>query len=225
MVSDPTSFGNLLETYPELQKELNITVQKALAKINRHNFQLLKERVIVAEAFFNEKPDLPEDDQRAVVALIKDGGDLKELKANLKGWGSSTGGPPSILSTIKSYLVPKEKISRTIDGAARQTRRICDWEFLATLPDKVSKKPFLQQFAKDAVTEAHVYFQDFLKKHLPRLCSLAQSLNQRMVYRQIELRADNQDQKRRETSKSDWFNDVKLAQPQIDAGYVTISYK
>jgi len=219
---DLTSLVNLLATSPEVRKELDITLWDALAKVDRHQFQHLKEQVIVAEAFFNEKPDLSEDDQRAVVTLIKDGGDLKELKTYLKGWGTSTGGLSSFLSTVKSIFTPKGQTSRTIDGATRQTRAIHDWEFLATLPDKVSKEPLLEQLVKDTVAEAHGYFQDFLKQHLPKLCSFIQDHRQKMIYCQIELEANSQDQKRRESSRNDWFDEIKLAQPQMNVGYGTM---
>jgi len=222
LASDPTSLKNLLENSPELRKELDITLRDALAKVDRHRFQCLKEQVIIAEAFFNEKPDLPEDDQRAVVALIKDGGDLKELKTHLKGWGTSAGGQSSFISMVKSFFTPKEQTPRTNDGATRQTKRICDWEFLATLPDKVSKEPLLQHLVKDTVAEAHRYFQEFLKQRLPKLCTFIQGRRQKMIYHKIELEANAQNQKRQESSRNDWFDGIKLAQPQMNVGYATL---
>ena len=209
-----------LESFPELRRELDVALRSDLAKVNGRGFQRSKERVIIAEAFFNKKQNLSESDRRAVVALIKDAGDSRELKARLKDWETSAGGSSSFISTLKSFFVSKEQTSKTVDEAAHQSKDTRDQEFLAMLHDKLSKEPLLQQLVQDAMTEAQAYFREFTKQHLRKLYSYAQSIKRKMMYHQVELGATEQDRKRRASSRSDWFNDIKLAQPQVNTGYV-----
>jgi hypothetical protein len=220
-VSDSTSLANLLVLFPGLQKELDVTLKDALGRVKKTGFQRSKERVIIAEAFFNKEPGIAENDRRELVALIKDAGDSKELKTRLKGWeSSSTGGPSSIFSVLKSVFVSKEQTSKSVDDAARRSRDIKDSDFLAALPEKVSKEPLLEQLVQDVVAEAHGYFREFMTQRLPRLYSRVHDIRQQMVYRQVELGANEQDQGRKVSSRSIWFDEIKMAQAQANPGYV-----
>lgn len=190
--------------------------------MDNRGFQRSKERFIIAEVFF-KKPNLSEDDRRAVVALIEDAGDSKTLKARLKDWETPTGGSSSFISTFKSLFVSKEQTSLTVEEAVRRSRGTRDQEFLATLSNKVSDEPLLQQLAQDAVAEAHRYFREFMERSIPKLCFSAQNTGQKMMYRQVQLGAEEQDQKRRASLRSDWCNEIKLAQSQANTGYVVVS--
>lgn len=64
MALDSTSLVNLLALFPELHKELDLTFKDVISRITKPGFQHSKERVFIAEAFFNKKPDLAENDQR-----------------------------------------------------------------------------------------------------------------------------------------------------------------
>lgn len=217
-VSDTVSLENLLAFIPELCKAIDIACKEALGKVAKPAFQRSKERVIIAEAFFNEKHDLAENDRREVVALIKDAGDSRELKTRLKGWGTSTGG--SFLSLLKSLFVSEERISTTVDRAARQSKETKDREFLAALPGKVTKEPLLEQLSQDVVAEAHEYFREFMKQRLPRLYSRAHDIKQQAMHRQVELGVDEEDKQRRASSRNDWIDEIKTAQAQVDTGCV-----
>lgn len=192
-----------------------------MGRIAKSGFQHSKERVIIAEVFLNEMLDLKEDDQRDLVTLIKDAGNSKELKYCLKHWEpSTTGGLSSIWTLVTSFFSSKEQTSKCLDEAANKSRNTKDQEFLATLPGKVSKEPLLEQLARDAVIEAHEYFQTFMKQHLPRLYSHACEIKRQTIYRQVEVEVNDQDQKRRASARSDWFDKIKMGQPQVDSGYV-----
>jgi len=186
-------------------------------------FQRSKERVAIAEAFFNKKPDLSENNRRELVALIKGLTDSKMLKNRLKDWeSSSTGGSSSFFSVLKSLFASQEQTSKNVDEAVRRSRDMGDREFLAALPEKVYKEPLLEELTQDVMKEAHRYFRDFMKQRLPRLYSRAHNIKQQTMYRQIELGVNEQDRKRRESSRSDWFNDIKMAQAQANPGCVYV---
>ena len=188
-----------------------------MSRVVKSGFQRSKERVIIAEVFFNKKPDLAEDDQRELIALIKDAGDLKELKGHLKNWeSSSTGGSSYLWTRLTSLLGSKEWTSECVDEAARKSKGIQDWAFLATLQGKVSREPLLEQLAQDVVTEAHTHFQDVMRQCLPKLYSRAHDIKQNMMYHQVEAEANDQDRKRSASLRSDWIDGIKLA--QVDLG-------
>ena len=187
----------------------------------RSGFQHSKERVIIAEAFFNKKPDLTENHRRELVALIKDVGDLRTLKTCLKDWETPTGRISSLFSRLESLIVSKEQISKAVDEATCQSKDIKDQEFLAALPEKVSKEPLLRLPAQDVMREAHVYFQEFMEWRLHRLYFHVHDIKQQTMYHQIDLRAKNQDQEMRMSSRSSWFEEIKMAQAQANQGCVS----
>jgi len=188
-------------------------------------FQYSKERVIIAEAFFNENPGLPENHQRELVALIKEAGNSRVLRTRLRDWESSTSGPSSwpFLSTVKSLFASKERASKTVDDAARWSRDIKDSDFLAALPEKVFNEPLLEQFAQEVVKDTHVHLREFMERRLPRLYSRAYEIKRQMMYRQVELGEKKQDQERRVSLRSDWVNEIKAAQTQVNPGCVSHS--
>ena len=187
----------------------------------RPGFQRLKEQVIIVETFFNEKSDLTEKDRRELVSLIKKTGDLKELKSRLKDWETSSGGS-SFFSTFKSLFFSREQTSKTVNEAARRSKDTKDKEFLAALSGKVSREPLLEQFVQDIVAEAHEHFREFMERRIPRLYSRAHDIRQQAMYRQVELEARGQDQKRRVSSRNTWFDEIKTAQAQMNSGYVCV---
>ena len=213
MASDSTGLSNLLAIFPELHKELEVAIKDAVGRTPKSGFQRSKERVIIAEVFFNEKPDLTEDGQRKLIAYIKDAHDPKELKGNLKNWESfSAGGPSSLWSGFTSYFVSKEWTSVCVDEAVHKSKGISDLVFLAALQEKVSKKPLLEQLAQDVVTEAHTHFQEVMRQCLPKLYSRANNIKRKAMHHQIEAEANDQDQKRRALLRSGWIDEIKLAQ-------------
>jgi len=161
-----------------------------------------------------------ENDRRELVALIKEVGDSKVLKTRLKDWGpSSAGGSSFIVSAFKS-LFSQEQTSMSVDEAVRRSRDTKDWEFLIALPEKVSREPLLEQLTQDVVREAHRHFREFMKQRLPRLYYRADGIKQQTMYHHVELAANEQDRKRRESSRSDWFIEIRMAQAQVNSGYV-----
>ena len=222
LASDSTSIENLLVLFPEIRRELDIAFKDALRRVARTGFYRSKERIIIAEAFFDRKPDIPENDRKELVALIKDAGDSKALKTHLKGWeSSSTGGLSSTWFGLKPLLLPEGQAPGIVDGAVRRSRETSDHEFLAALPDKLFKEPLLEQLAQDVIVEAHGHFQEFLKHRLPHLYSRVYNIQQQKVYRQVELQANEQKQKGKASSRSDWFNEIKMAQGQANLGYIS----
>jgi hypothetical protein len=181
-------------------------------------FQHSKERVIIAEVFLNNMPDLGEDGQNALLALIKDAGSSRELKTRLKNWESSRSSASWI--PFKSLFFSKEQTSKLLDEAADQIKYTKDQEFLATLPAKVFQEPLLEQLAQDALAEAHGYFQKLMKRHLQNLHSRAFYIKQQAIYHQVEAKANDQDKKRRISARTDWFNEINTGQPSEDSGYV-----
>jgi len=221
LASDSTSLANLLAFFPGLDKELDLAFKDAVGRVFRPNFQHSKEQVILAEVFFKKKPDLTEDDRRKLVDLIKGAGGFKELKARLKSWGSSsTGGLTALWSGFTSLFFSKEWTSESINEATEKSRAIKDFEFLAALQDKVSREPLLGQLTQNVMTEVHAHFQDFMKQRLPKLYFYAQNIKQKAMYHQVEAEATNQDQQMRMASRSNFFDDVKMAQAQANPGCV-----
>jgi len=189
--------------------------------VANYGFQYSKEQVIIAEAFFNKNPGLPENDRRELIAFIKDVGNLKMLKARLKDWeGSAERSPWPFPSTLKFLSVLKEQTSKAVDEAAYQSRETNDLEFLAALPRKVSKEPLLEQLAQDVVKGAHKHFQEFMEWHLQRLYSHAHEIKRQVMHHQVELREKEQDQKRRASLRSNWINEIKTTQAQVNSGCV-----
>jgi hypothetical protein len=217
LASDPSNFANIVAFFPELERELDDTLKDAFSKVARPGFHHLKDQVIVAKAFLSERPNLAKEYQRELVALIRDAGDLKTLKAHLKGWEtSSTAGSSSILSVLTSFLFSKEQTSRIVDTAARRSKDTKDFEFLATLPEKVSKEPLLDQLTQDAMIEVYGYLQEFIQHCLPRLCSHVHDIKQKAMYHQVELRANKEDQQRKMSSRRDLFDELKVAQTHVN---------
>jgi len=208
--------------FPELQKELDLVFKEAVGRISKPGFQHSKEQVIIAEVFFNKKSDLAENDRRELVALIKAAGSSRELKGHLRNWESpSSGGLSSFLpGSLLSLFHSKEWTSESIDEAVRKSRDIGDWVFLTGLQEKVLKEPLLQQLAQDVMAEAYAHLQAFMRHRLPRLYSRAQDIKQKRMYHQVEAEANDQDQKRRKSSRNDWFDEIKIAQAQANPGYV-----
>jgi len=224
LASDSTSIENLLLLFPEIQRELDVTFKDASRRVARTGFHRSKERIIIAEASFDRKPDIAENDRKEFVTLIKDAGDSRGLKARLKGWGSSfTGGSSSMWFGLKPPILSEGQVLEIIDGAVHQSRETSDHEFLAALPNKLSKEPLLEQLAQDVIVEAHGHFQEFLKNCLPRIYSCVHNIQQQSMYRQIELQANEQKQKGMASLRSDWFSEIKMAQCQVNSGYV-LSY-
>ena len=186
----------------------------------KSGFHVARDRIIIAETFF-EKPDLPRDHRRELVALIGDVGDLRTLKVRLKDWETSAGGTSSILASLKSFF-SKEQTSKTLEEAGRRSKDTKDRDFLAALQEKVSREPLLVQLAQDAVKEAHAYFREFMNQRLRRLYWHAHHIKQRVMYHQVELGVGEQDQKRRVSSRNDWFDEINVAQAQADPGYVRV---
>jgi len=186
-------------------------------------FQYSKERVIIAETFFDENPHLSDNDRRDLVAVIKDAGSSRMLKTRLKDWESSAGPPSSWLSltTLKSLFVSKEQTSKIVDDAARRSRDIKDLDFLVALPEMVIKEPVLEQFSQEVMKDAHAHFREFVERRLPRLYSRAHEIKQQMMYRQVELGEKKQDQERRASLRSDWVNEIRTAQTQVASGCVS----
>ena len=221
MESDSTSLGNLLVSFPELCKELDVACKDALGRVANYGFQYSKEQVIIAEAFFNKNPGLPENDRRELIAFIKDVGNSKMLKARLKGQEGPIGGSPwPFPSTLKFLSVLKEQTSRAVDEAVHQSRDTNDLEFLVALPGKVLKEPLLEQLAQDVLKGAHKHFQEFMEWHLQRLYSHAHKIKQQMMHHQVELGEREQDQKRRASLRSKWVNEIKIVQAQVNPGCV-----
>ena len=223
MASDSTSLVTLLALFPELRRELDLTFKDAVGRIAKPSFQHSKERVIIAEVFFNKKPDLLENDRKELVALIKDAGDFKELKARLKNWESpSSGGLSSLLpdSLLSGFGLWKEWTSGGITEAVQKSKGIQDWVFLGALQEKVSKEPLLKQLVQDVVVEAHAHLREFMRQRLPRLYSCAYDIKRRRMYYQVDAEAHDQDQKKRKSSRNDWFDEIKMAQAQVNPGYV-----
>ena len=211
---------NFLALFPDLQNELDLAFEEATGRITRSGFQRSKEKVIIVEVFFDKKPDLAENDRRELVALVKEIGGSKELKARLKNWESpSTGLLSSLLSGFTSFFSLKEWTSGSIKEAVRQSKDTLDWVFLAALQEKVSKEPLLNQLAQDVVVEAHTHLQELMRQQLPRLYSRAYDIKQKKMYHQIEAEANSQDQKRRKLSRDYWFDEIKMAQAQANPGY------
>jgi len=223
LASDSTIPSNLLAFFPEIQKQLDIASKEALGKVANPSFQYSKERVVIAETFFNENPHLSENDRRELITLIKDVGSSRMLKSRLRDWESSVGGSSSwiSLSTLKSLFVSKEQTSRIVEDAARRSRDTKDLDFLAALPEMVFREPLLEQFAQEAVKDAHAHFREFMKQRLPKLYSRAQDIKQQAMYRQVELGEKKQDQERRASMRSDWVNEIKTAQTQVNPGCVS----
>jgi len=219
LASDSTSPSNLLSFFPDIQKQLDSACKEVLAKVANPSFQYSKERVVIAETFFNENPHLSENDRKGVVALIMDVGSSRMLKSRLRDWEGPAGGS-SWFSTLKSLFVSKEQTSRIVDDAARRSRDMRDLDFLAALPEKVFREPLLEQFAQEAVKDAHAHFREFLKQRLPRLYSRADEIRQQAMYRQVELGEKKQDQERRASMRSDWVDEIKTAQTQANPGCV-----
>ena len=186
-----------------------------------YGFQYSKEQVIIAEIFFNKNPSLPENDQRELITFIKDVGNLKMLKARLKDQESPIGGSLwPFPSTLKFLSVLKDQTSRAVDEAIQQSKDTNDLEFLAALPGKVSKEPLLEQLAQEVVKGAHKHFQEFMEWHLQRLYSHAHRIKQQAMYRQVELGEKEQDQKRRASLRSNWVNEIRAVQAQVNPGCV-----
>jgi len=123
----------------------------------------------------------------------------------------------------KPDLVENDQREWTLVGineAVQRSKDIQDWAFLAALPEKVSKEPLLKQLAQDVVVEAHAHLQEFMRQRLPRLYSHVHDIKQKRLYHQIEVEANDQDQKRRQSSRNDWFNEIKMARAQANPGYV-----
>jgi len=215
--SDSTSIENILALFPELHKELDITCKDALGKVVNYGFQYSKEQVIIAEAFFNKNPGLPENDRRELITFIKDMGNLEMLKARLKNWESPAGGSSwPFPSTLKFLSVLKGQTSKAIDEAACQIGDTNDLEFLAALPEKVSKEPLLEQLTQGVVKGAQKHFQEFVEWHLQSLYSHAQEIKRQRMYRQVELEEKKQDQERRKSLRSNLVNEIKTAQSQMN---------
>lgn len=222
LASDSTGLETLLALFPELQKELDLAFKEAVGKVSRPKFQHSKEQVIIAEVFFNKKSDLAENDRRELIALIKDAGSSKELKGRLRNWDSPSGGlsyflPGPLLSLFRS----KEWTSECIDEAVRKSRDIGDWVFLTGLQEKVLREPLLQQLAQDVMGEAYAHLQAFMRHRLPKLYLRAQDIKRKRMYYQVNAEANDQDQKRRRSSRNDWIDEINLAQAQADPGYVS----
>ena len=224
MASDSASLVNLLQFFPELGKELGVTFKDIVGR-TKPSFQHAKERVIIAESFLHKMPNLPADSKKNLVTLIKDVGNSKELKTHLKAWEPSpTGGLPAIFSMVKSIFVSKEQTSNIVNEAAAQSKNTKDQEFFAALQDKVYREPLLEQLAQDVMAEASRHFQDSLKQYLPRLYLRAHDIRQRTVYHQVEVEGHDQDQKRRASIRSEWFDEIKMVQAQVDPGYAFLFY-
>jgi len=190
--------------------------------VARTGFYRSKERIIIAEAFFDRKPDVAENDRKELLALIKDAGDSRVLKTRLKGWeSSSTGGSSSAWFGFKPPILSEGQALGIIDGAVRQSRETSDHEFLTALPNKLSKEPLLEQLAQDVIVEVHGHFQEFLEHRLPHLYSHIHNIQQKAMYRQVELETNEQKQKGKASSRSNWFNEIKMAQGQVNPGYVS----
>jgi len=108
----------------------------------------------------------------------------------------------------------------SINEAVQRSKDIQDWVFLAALQEKVSREPLLKQLAQDVVVEAHAHLQELMREQLPRLYSHAHNIKQKRMYHQIEVEANDQDQKRRRSSRNVLFNEIKVAQAQANPGYV-----
>lgn len=221
MALGSTHPADRLQLFPRIQGELNAAFEDAMDKMAKSGLQDSKERVIIAKVFLNEMPDLKESYRRDLVALIKDAGNPKDIRTRLKHWEPFTAAPSSLFwSWISSTFSLEERILRSFYEASNQIRNTTDQEFLTTLPVMVSKEPLLERLAQDIVTGVHQYLQEFMKKNLPRLCLLACSIKQQAMYNRVEEEEDSQDQKRRASARSDWFNEIKQSQFQMDSGYV-----
>lgn len=221
MAIGSTGLAQLLLFFPQIQKELDAIFKDPIDKVSRHGFWNSKEKVIIAEVLLKKMPGLREDYQKDLVSLIKDARNSAELKTRLKHWKSSTTeGSSSLWSSFISFFSSKEEPSEYLDRAVSQSRRMKDQEFLSALPGKVSEEPLLEQLAQDVLMEAHGYFQEFVKHHLPKLYSRVHVIKQQTMYHQVEAEVNDQDQKRRASARSDWFDEVKMNQPQVDSGYV-----
>ena len=212
MALDSAGLQNLFLLFPELHKEFEIFCEDALRKVAKSGFQESKERVIIAEAFFNEMPGLAENDRRRLIALIEDAGGSRTLNTCLRDQNIFT---QNLLSWLKEWA------SKTLNEAVRRSKDTKDQEFLAVLPGKVSEEPLLEPLAQHVMKEAHRYYRDFIKQRLCRLYLHAHEIKQRAMHRQVELGVDEQDQKRRVSLRNDWFNEIKVAQAQPDPGYVS----
>ena len=183
--------------------------------------QSSKEHIIIAEGFLHKMPDLGEDSRKDLITLIKDVGNPKKLKACLKDQEALPMGMfSSFVSSVKSLFVSKDPTSDIIDAAIAQSRRTKDWEFLATLQEKLYNEPFLEHLAQDFIAGASRHFQESMKLFLPRLYSQAYNIKQQAIHRQVEAEANSQDQKRRASARAKLFNEVKVAQAQVDPEYV-----
>ena len=190
-----------------------------MAGKTKSGFRLSKDRVIIAEVIFKKMPNLEKHVQRELMAQIKNADSLSKLKTHLKNLESSAG-TSTIRSFLKSIFVSAGQASQIIEEATDRSKRTKDWEFLASLKEKVAKEPRLEQLAQGIVTEAHKHFQEFMKQQFSRLCSHAQDIKQRTMYHQIEAEVKDQDRQRRESARFNWFNEIKMAQAQVDPGYV-----
>ena len=190
-----------------------------MAGKTKSGFRLSKDRVIIAEVIFKKMPNLEKHVQRELMAQIKNADSLSQLKTHLKNLESSAG-TSTIRSFLKSIFVSAGQASQIIEEATDRSKRTKDWEFLASLKEKVAKEPRLEQLAQGIVTEAHKHFQEFMKQQFSRLCSHAQDIKQRTMYHQIEAEVKDQDRQRRESARFNWFNEIKMAQAQVDPGYV-----
>ena len=200
---------------------LDAVCKDAMGKIKASAFRHSKERVIIAEVFLNKMPNLREGGQKDLLALIKDAGNSKELRARLQHRESSTAGGSSFWSLTTSFFSSKEQTSRYLDEAVNQYKNTKDQHFLATLQERVFKEPLLEQFVQDVLTEAHQHFHWFMKQNIPRLYLHAHQIKQQAMYRKVEAEANEQDQKRRACARSDWCNKINMGQPQADSGYVS----
>ena len=95
--------------------------------------------------------------------------------------------------------------------------------FLGALQEKVSKEPLLEQLAQDVVAEVHAHLREFMRQQLPRLYSSVHNIKQKKMYHQVGVEANDQDQKRRQSLRNDWFDEVKMTQAQANPGYVSCS--
>lgn len=192
-----------------------------MGKVARPSFQLSKERFLITKVFLSKMHDLPEENKREFVALIRDARNLKELRERLKDREQLHRESSSFWSRIKSLspFSSNQGQNSIVDDTVTQAKHTTDQEFLGALQGEVVKEPLLEQSARGVVAEAHAYFREFMEKGILRLYSQAKNIKERAMFHQVEAEAKSQDQKQRASMRSDWFEEIKQAQAQADQRY------
>lgn len=190
-------YAKFIQSHPTFQPEFDqITRDDKMNKIAGRDFQIIKERLILADLWLQGRIDIAEVGRQELIetmlttdAIRNAMSDAKEKKGKFK----------ASLDTVVGWFTQKALSDE--DDISHRARNVLkttsDADFLTGLDDMLSREPLFQESITQALDIAHSHLQSFVSKTVKVLVGRAGMIQKNDLTLQFKRQVDGHKNERR----------------------------